>query len=335
MFLPLFHKNLFFYIIIQIMLRRAKKFKNIIKVFLYSLAFLFISCQTTRSVTVFNDYKEKTITSPELTAEDDGDAYIFFRLYNPCYSSPLNVTNLLKFGISTTNLSDIFVSHASIGFDLNDDFYGVTLGGKQQLKLETCTDVSDNPYMSNCDPTTSEQYVYALKVSRAEYDATRKMVQYYLKNVDVKYSVIQNFPYSAYSIRRKFFTRKKHQDFGSKKLTRKHYNIYKDINPKKVPNKFVCSSFIAFVLMHNVSSIQDLFISKNVNYRYVVPGDFTEFPGMIKLFYSSWDDYLVAAQKFVSENPDFAPYFGIKAANNMVEFQTITQVDNPFKSQYN
>ena len=199
------------------MLRTNKKFKNIIKVFLFSLSFLFFGCQTTRTVKIYDDYREKTITAPELTAEDDGDAYIFFRLYNPCYSSPLNVTNLLKFGISTTNLSDIFVSHAAIGFDLNDDFYGVTLGGKQQLKMETCTDVSDNPYMENCDPSTSEQYVYALKVSRKEYDETRRMVQYFLQNVDVKYSVIQNFPYSAYSIRRKFFTRKKNHCYPQRK----------------------------------------------------------------------------------------------------------------------
>lgn len=288
-------------------IKKIRKLLHISIIFL--LAILSYGCQTTRTVQIFDDYKEKvTIAAPELAA-DDQEAWIFFRLYNPCYSSPLNVTNLLKFGISTTNLSEIFVSHAAIGFDLNDNFYSVTLGGKQQLKLESCTDTSDNPYMSKCDPATSEQWVYAIKVPRYEYDATLKEVQYFLNNVKVKYSVIQNFPYTAYNIRRKFFVSRKNQNFGNRKLTKKTYNIYKDLMPKKDPNKFVCSSFMAYVLMHNVGVIRELFIEKNINYRYVVPGDFTVFPGVIKLFYSSWEDYLIAARKFVDENPDFAPYF--------------------------
>ena len=286
------------------------KIKKVFKTSLFALlALLAYGCRTTRTVQIFDDYKEKvTIEAPELAADED-EAYIFFRLYNPCYSSPLNVTNLLKFGIITTNLSDIFVSHAAIGFDLNDNFYGVTLGGKQQLKLEICTDLSNNPYMRKCDPVSSEQWVYAMKVPREEYDDCREMVQYFLDNVTVKYSVMQNFPYTCYNIRRKFFVGKKNQAFGSKKLTKKSYNIYKDLRPKKDPKYFVCSTFIAYILMHNVETIRELFIEKNINYRYVVPGDFTSFPGVIKLFYSSWEDYLDAAQKFVEENPDFKPYF--------------------------
>ena len=295
---------------IKSMCRVCQKFKKITSFsFLFLFFFIFFSCRTTRTVQIFDDYKEKvTIEAPELAADED-EAYIFFRLYNPCYSSPLNVTNLLKFGISTTNLSDIFVSHAAIGFDLNDDFYGVTLGGKQQLKLEICTDLSNNPYMRKCDPVSSELWVYAMKVPRKEYDATREMVQFFLDNITVKYSVMQNFPYTGYNIHRKFFVSKKNQDFGNKKLTKKSYNIYKDLRPKKEPRYFVCSTFMAYVLMRNVDVIRDLFIEKNINYRYVVPGDFTVFPGVIKLFYSSWEDYLKAAQEFVEENPDFKPYF--------------------------
>jgi hypothetical protein len=292
------------------MCRVCQKFKKITSFsFLILLFLIFFSCRTTRTVQIFDDYKEKvTIEAPELAADDD-EAYIFFRLYNPCYSSPLNVTNLLKFGISTTNIGELFVSHAAIGFDLNDDFYGVTLGGKQQLKLEICTDLTNNPYMKKCNPVTSEQWVFAMKVPRYEYDATREMVQYFLDNIKVKYSVMQNFPYTAYNIRRKFFVSKKNQYFGSKKLSKKSYNIYKDLRPKKDPKYFVCSTFIAYVLMHNVSAIRELFIENNINYRYVVPSDFLSFPGVIKLFYSSWEDYLKAAQEFVEENPDFKPYF--------------------------
>lgn len=277
--------------------------------FVFLLILLSYSCRSTRTVQIFDDYKENvTIAAPELAADAD-EAYIFFRLYNPCYSSPLNVTNLLKFGIGVTNVSELVVSHAAIGFDLNDNFYSVTLGGKQQLKLEICTNLADNPYMRKCDPVSSEQWVYAMKVPRYEYEATAAMVQYFLDNITVKYSVMQNLPYTTYNIKRKFFTSKNYQEFGSKKLTKKSYNIYKDLEPKKHPKKFVCSTFMAYVLMHNVGSVRELFIEKNINYRYVVPGDFTVFPGVIKLFYSSWEDYLVAAQKFVEENPDFAAYF--------------------------
>ena len=302
--------NVSFQYNISLMCRVYLKLKKITQLsFLALLVLLSYSCRTTRTVQIFDDYKEKvTIEAPDLAATED-EAYIFFRLYNPCYSSPLNVTNLLKFGISTTNISDIFVSHAAIGFDLNDDFYGVTLGGKQQLKLEICTDLSNNPYMRKCDPVSSELWVYAMKVPREEYDATLQMVQYFLDNITVKYSVMQNFPYTGYNIRRKFFVSKKNQNFGNRKLTSKSYNIYKDLRPKKEPRYFVCSTFMAYVLMRNVEVIRDLFIEKNINYRYVVPGDFTCFPGVIKLFYSSWEDYLDAAQKFVEENPDFKPYF--------------------------
>lgn len=297
--------------------RTCQKFKKFPRFsIILLLVLLSYSCRTTHTVQIFDDYKENvTIAAPDLAADED-ETYIFFRLYNPCYSSPLNVTNLLKFGISTTNVSEIFVSHAAIGFDLNDNFYSVTLGGKQQLKLEVCTDLSNNPYMKKCDPVSSEQWVYAMKVPRYEYDATAAMVQYFLDNITVKYSVMQNFPYTAYNIKRKFFTSKKYQEFGSEKLTKKSYNIYKDLNPKKHPNKFVCSTFMAYVLMHNVGTIRELFIEKKINYRYVVPGDFTAFPGVIKLFYSSWDDYLVAAKKFVDENPDFAPYFSTVLPEN-------------------
>lgn len=124
----------------------SEKIKRVFRTSLFALfALLAYGCRTTRTVQIFDDYKEKvTIAAPELAADED-EAYIFFRLYNPCYSSPLNVTNLLKFGISTTNTIDIFVSHAAMGFDLNDNFYGVTLGGKQQLKLEICTDLQTIP----------------------------------------------------------------------------------------------------------------------------------------------------------------------------------------------
>jgi len=281
--------------------------KSIQSYLILLLSLLFFSCASTRNIKIYDDYQNSTeFSSPK--NQDEDEAFIFFRLYNPSYNNPLDVTNLLKFGIYSTNISEYLVSHASINFDLTDNFYGLSLGGDHHLKIEQCTNISKNPYFKKCNAETSEQYVYALKVPRSEYEATRQMVLDFYNNKNLKYSVLWNFPFAKSSVKRKFFTRKKNRNFGKKKLSKRSYNISEDINPEHIPTVYVCSTFISFVLLQNVSSISDFFTEHKIDYRYVGPGDIESFPGIIKLFYSNWDDYNLAAKNFVLENPDFASY---------------------------
>lgn len=293
--------------------RIMPKFKKTIQIVTFAALSIFaFSCKTTKEIQLYDDYKQKTsfeAPDPENYKATDDDAYIFIRLYNPVYPNPLEVTNLLKFGLYATNTSEKVVSHAAINFDLDDDFYGLTVGGKQQLKIENCTNPKSNKFMKKCSKKSSVQYTYALKVPRSEYEASKAMVEDFFNNYNLKYSVGWNFPSACYSVHRKFFTTKKNRNFGNPKLTKKSYNIVNDINPRKVPTKYVCSSFIAYILLQNVTQATDLFIEKNINYRYVSPGDYEEFPNIILLFYSTWADYNKAAKMFVEENPDFAEYF--------------------------
>lgn len=54
--------------------------------------------------------------------------YIFIRLYDPVYTANLPA-ELLKKGQYITNTTKIPAAHAAIGFDLSDNFYGLTIGG--------------------------------------------------------------------------------------------------------------------------------------------------------------------------------------------------------------
>ena len=91
---------------------------------------------------------EENVQFEELEDPSQPYRYIFIRLYNPIYSNPLYIANILKGGISITEVNDYELSHASISTSLDDGFYGLTLAGKSQFVKEYCTDVNSNGYMS-------------------------------------------------------------------------------------------------------------------------------------------------------------------------------------------
>ena len=217
---------------------------------------------------------------------------------------------MLKGGISITRTGDVpDVSHAAINFSLNDNYYGLTLGGEYQLAEEECALPQNNKYMKNCDPEKSEQITYALKVSEEEYEKAKVFVDHYVNSTDIKYTSSLNFKIAIFSIKKKFFTPKENQKFGS--------IIYPDdANNFKVEqdedfdtqNNFVCSTFVGYVLYNNVESVTNFFDENNVKYEYLNVSDIALIPGMTALFYSNWDNYKEAAQAFVAEYPEFAEY---------------------------
>ena len=281
------------------------------------LTLSFQSCKTTRSMareTLEPNAPEDAsfiLAHDVVFPEIEGNyKYIFFRLYNPSYKNPLYIANVLKNGLSLTKTEDVpDLSHAAINFTLDDNYYGLTLGGQYQLAEEECTIPQNNKYMKNCNPEKSEQITYALKVSEEEYEKAKIFVERYANSTDIKYASSLNFKLALFSIKRKFFTPKDHKQFGTVIYPDKVDNKKVDIdNDNEIQNNFVCSTFVGYVLYNNVESVSNYFDENNIKYEYINVSDISLIPGMIPLFYSNWDNYLEAAKAFVEEYPEFTEY---------------------------
>ena len=281
------------------------------------LTLSFQSCKTTRSMareTLEPNAPEDAsfiLAHDVVFPEIEGNyKYIFFRLYNPSYKNPLYIANVLKNGLSLTKTEDVpDLSHAAINFTLDDNYYGLTLGGQYQLAEEECTIPQNNKYMKNCNPEKSEQITYALKVSEEEYEKAKIFVERYANSTDIKYASSLNFKLALFSIKRKFFTPKDHKQFGTVIYPDKVDNKKVDIdNDNEIQNNFVCSTFVGYVLYNNVESVSNYFDENNIKYEYLNVTDISLIPGMTPLFYSNWDTYIEAAHAFVEEYPEFADY---------------------------
>ena len=286
-------------------------------IFIILIAIILQSCKTTSSLA--RDSVEPNAPEDEafIVAHDvvfpdiEGDyKYIFFRLYNPAYKNPFYVANILKNGLNITKTEKVpDLSHAAINFSLDDSYYGLTLGGKHQLAEEECAVPQNNKYMKNCDPEKSEQITYALKVTEEEYEKTKAFVEHYVESTDIKYASGLNFKIGLFSIKRKFFTPRDHQQFGTVIYPNSADNKKVDLNnDEDIENNFVCSTFIGYVLYNNVESVSRFFDENNIKYEYLNVTDISLIPGIIPIFYSNWDDYPEAAQAFVEEYPEFQEY---------------------------
>ena len=274
--------------------------------------FLLVSCKSTPTLDHISLNKgDFYVVTDELEQKSEDGKYIFFRLYNPEYSNPLYIANLLKGGLNATHIKDTpNVSHASINFSLNDDFYGLSLGGKYQLKHESCMHPETNDYMKHCDPKRSEQITYALKVSEQEFEDAKKFVEFYANDTRLKYKSSINFRMARFSIKRKYFTKEEKQQFGSitykKNVKNKHVSLETD---QKIEKNFVCSTFVGFVLYNNVPAVADYFDEKEIKYEYLNVADVAAIPGVEPLFYSTWEDYDLAVADFVEKFPEFKKYY--------------------------
>ena len=254
------------------------------------------------------NYKiEENVTFPEIKGNYK---YIFFRLYDVDYYNKLMPGSILKFGVDKTEIYDIHASHVSINFTLEDNFYGLTSGGKYQLAKESCTRNEENKFTKQCNPTTSNQITYAIKVKEKEWENTKKFVEEYASSTKTRFSIIQDFQIATFATKRKFFTKKDEQLFGKVKYPKQkcRKNSKKVIGEDRKVNCFICSSFIAYSLMNNVKSIKEWFSKNNINYRYVNVTDVVNIPGCKKLFSSKFYEYEKAAKEFCNKNEDFKNY---------------------------
>lgn len=287
------------------------------------LALSFQSCKTTRSLakeiiepgapddaTTFIA-EDLSFVEPELVPQtSENYKYIFIRLYNPAYTNPFYVANLLKNGLKLVKTEDVpDLSHSAINFDLSDNFYGLTLGGEYQFTAEECVEPSHNKYMRHCSAEKSEQITYALKVTEEEYENTKQFIDFYRHSKDIRYSSFLNFKIAAFFVNNKLFVSKKHKKFGTHKYPKKAKNLKVNLeNEDEVLNDFVCSTFLGFVFYNNIENVSSYFDEHEIKYDYLNVTDLALIPGVQPLFYSTWADYPEAAAKFVEKYPEFKEY---------------------------
>ncbi len=303
------------------MFNKTNKIKFIL--FFSLLSFIFIGCKTTETITrnyVQHDIEYDYEVEPQIPfaisndvhfeETDDPDyKYIFIRLYNPIYSNPLYIANFLQGGLSLTKTEDVpDLSHSAINFSLDDCFYGLTFGGKYQLAEENCRSPLDNKYMKHCDPAKSEQITYALKVSEKEFEDTKVFIEKYAASTKLKYASLKNIKIGIWFIGKRYFTNKKYRAFGTAKYPKSAKNKIVDINSDDLEYRFVCSTFLAYVLYNTVDSVRQFFDEHNIKYEYMNVTDLTFIPGLVPLFYSNWENYEKAAKVFVEQYPEFKKY---------------------------
>lgn len=277
--------------------------------FLFFVGFYFSSCKTTK----VDDEQVPPIPyliEDELhfSEKEEPYKYIFLRLYNPNYKNPFYIANFLKSGINFTESTHFELSHASINFSLDDNYYGLTLNGEYNLERESCNDIYNNEYMIRCNPVTSEQITFAIRVTETEYENTKKMLEQYYESGNVKYHTTDNFLMALFLTKRKYFTRKCKRNLENLNYPRSFLRERKNADPNYIENDFVCSTFIAYLLSKNVAEIRTWFIEHNVNYNYINVTDLPYIPGVVPLFYSTWDNYLYTTKLFIEQHPEFAEY---------------------------
>lgn len=141
---------------------------------------------------------------------DESSDYIYLRIYNPYYWRKLSGGSIIQAGINLVEIKPIMTSHVAIGFELDDEFYGLTAYARPNLSVEECSNIKSNRYMKQCDPKKSLQTVLAIKVSPEEKEAARKTVLFCSENNLVRYDTAQNFRIASREINKKVFLKEEY-----------------------------------------------------------------------------------------------------------------------------
>lgn len=251
----------------------------------------------------FSDGKSASDGAQTLSGDSASDKseWIFMRLYYPEYDNKASSVNMLKNLIIMADPNPELASHSSIGFGLEDDFYGLTLYSRKDLKKESCLVPQDNLYMKLCNPYKSTQTTLAIKVTPEEYEAAKKMLEKDFAEQKVKYWATKNVIVGVEGFKRKKMPREKSILGG--RMPKKGY-----IPSSKKQKHFVCSTYLAYVLQTCVKKVDDFFKARNIAYDKVSPTDLYYIPGFKVLFTSTWVDYKIAAAEFVNSKPRFSKY---------------------------
>lgn len=268
-------------------------------------AFLTTSCASTKTENAYLLTDEDFMSRVDTAEEAADDSYIFLRFYDPQLISPFYVSNILKNGIAKVDVNPLTASHVSIGFDLRDDFFGLTLMARPQLDREHCSDTKANNYTKQCDAASSKQMLYAIKATGEE---RKKAIRVLMENKNVRYDVDKNFKIANRAVKRKLFTAENDRPMDKFYASKKDIEAVNDAENKKMQKKFVCSTFVAYVLYNSVQSVRNFFNKNHIDYRYLMVSDIACIPGVEELFDSTWENYNGAARVFAAEHEEFRRY---------------------------
>ncbi|MCR4952493.1 MAG: hypothetical protein K6A43_00325 [Treponema sp.] len=241
----------------------------------------------------------------EAPQTDENDCYIFLRLYDPVYKNPLYIANLLKTGITLTEVNSFSASHVAMSFHLDDCFLGLTSLTNPQLNFEICSKETSNEYMIQCDKQKSTAYIYSIKVTPEEREKAIAIIQ---NNMDVQYDSALNFVMADKSVKRSLKRTPEEKKLEEFFRTGKDIEELNSIENQNENKKFVCSGFAGYVLYNSVQSVRDFFNENTLDYHYLPVTDFGSIPGVERLFECSWAEYEHTAENFVQEHREFQPY---------------------------
>lgn len=246
----------------------------------------------------FNDLLHETSTEAKKFDKKDVE-YVFIRNIKGVYKNPLSPTAFLDKGIklvdSKVSKKDrSFFNHSTMSTSLKDGFVGLTLDGKEYTaKREFITQPEKVRYTSTCKPDKSKYTVYAIEVTKEERKNIEGMLNNAVSNARIKYDVITNLLIGIKLIKNDIFGNKK-QSTEAKRFDE---------------NKFVCSTFVAYILAKCCPSIAAAYKNKTFDYDRLSPNQLiNETPGKHKIFEGIWSEYNQELAKFLKKHPEMNKY---------------------------
>jgi hypothetical protein len=199
--------------------------------------------------------------------------------------------------------------HSAIAFNLKDKFYGLTTaGGDPTLKIEECTNVDSNGFMYTCSPDESNYSVFAVKVSKSEYDKCRQNVGKAFNDKNTVYGIFSIAKISLVQIKNAILRGLRHE-----KKSQESYGDIRKLKHTDLPtnmkiDKFVCSTFVCAVLYNNVKSVKDYMDEHKLKPDQISPTELHNMPMFKKCFSGKFKDYNKDARKFVDKYKEFEKF---------------------------
>lgn len=232
-----------------------------------------------------------------LSTENNKDKkyYVFIRLYDCVYKNKFSPGAILDHGIKLVSTEikglNLKYNHASINYNLNDMFYGLTaVGGDFSLKFETCGSEgkTGNVFIDSCDKTKSKFSIFYSEISYSDFKKLGKILS--ISKDTVKYNCFLNLRVGAHLIVEKIknmFFNKSNEDLKS---TLSKYQI--------------CSTFCAFVLKQ--LNKFEKYISDEKVYD---PDSLVNKLHLTHLCSGTWDEYNDKVNISISKNEQMKEYF--------------------------
>ena len=250
-------------------------------------------------------YDFKTFSKENLATDK---YYFFMRLYDAQYKGNNICTPLSKVikGVDV-NVNDPVTSynHAACSYKLTDDFFGLTTNTKGEefsVNTECCEKTENNRYMSSTDITKSKFSIYAVPISKEEWEKTRNFLELELRDPKIKYSTFSLI---------KFITDNLGYKMAKNKFERASEDA-EDLNEEEmIGNKehLVCSTFVAYTLSRN-TTYKDIFDRYGVNYNLVSPNDLAnKIPGATYCCSGLFKDYNKTIRAFINKNKQFEKFY--------------------------